>query len=91
MSTAAATVLPFRPRAAAAAAFQRERYLVRHEEKTDVSLPERDGKRVVQIKKTFFDGYNRVEFALEKEMTLGDDVDAVVADLELAVSRFFAP
>ena len=84
-----ANVIPFRR--PAPSTLPRERYLVRHEEKTDVSLPERDGKRVVQIKKTFFDGQNRIEFSLEKEMTLADDVDAVVADLELAVNQFFAP
>lgn len=88
-----ANVIPFRPRPALPAVppAVREKYLVRHEEKTDVSLPERDGKRVVQIKKSFFDGQNRIEFELQKEMTLADDVEAVIADLELAVNRFFAP
>jgi hypothetical protein len=68
----------------------RDRYLVRHEEKTDVSLPEQHGRRVVQVKKTFFDGKNRIEFAIEKEIKHDDDFDAVLADIELAVNQFFA-
>lgn len=77
------------PRREAIAAV-RPRCLIRHEEKTDVALPAHDGRRVVQIKKSFFDGQNKVEFALEKELEVGDDFDAVLADLELAVNRFFA-
>lgn len=67
-----------------------ENYIVRHEEKTDVLLPKQTGRRVVQVKKTFFDGRNRVEFALEKEIQADEDLSAMLAELELAVNRFFA-
>ncbi len=78
------------PRREVLRALPRDRYLVRHEEKTDVSLPENTGRRVIQIKKTFFDGHNRVEFSIEKEIGLNDDVNAFMADLETAVTQFFA-
>ena len=77
--------LPVRPPVTEA----RERYLIRYEEKTDVVLPSSEGKRVVRVKKTFFDGRDRLEFTVEQEIAKGQSVDAFLAEVDTVVSRFF--
>jgi hypothetical protein len=83
-----ANVIPF-PLRDPAPARVRDRYLVRHEEKTDVCHPDGPG-RVINIKKTFFDGHERVELVFEKQAVTDDDMRAFLSDVDSVVTQYFS-
>ena len=83
-----ADVIPF-PAPDATRVVSRRSYLIRHEDRVEVDMLEPEGRRVMRIRKTFFDGSDRVEFSLEKEMSAVESVDAVLTELEAAVAAYF--
>ncbi len=84
----AANVIPF-PSPEPKELEQRQPYLIRHEDRTEVVFPEYAGRRVLRIRRTFFDGRDRVELALEKEIDTHTDVEGVLSELENVVSAYF--
>ncbi len=80
-----ANVIPFPSREKLSC--PREDYLIRHEEKTDLL---RDGvRRVVSIRKTFFDGRERVELEFETEYQRDAELDEFLARVDDAVQAYF--
>lgn len=81
-----ANVLPF-PKPKPVEALSRAPYVIRHEDKLEVAMLA--GRRIMRIRKTFFDGSDRVELSLERELSATESMDAILDDLEAAVEAYF--
>ena len=81
-------VIPL-PRLVKAEAVSPGAYLVRHQEATRFSAPGAVQEQVVRVKRSFFDGVNRVELTVDRGPATRADFDAFLDDLDTAVERFF--
>ena len=64
-------------------------YLVRHQEATRFTGPGALSEQVTRVKRSFFNGVDRVEFTVDRGPANRSDFDAFLADLDSAVERFF--